>query len=57
MIKAAEPPRYLVPLHSVSIWNVFFFFHPVLFLSLLSASCGLSYHDESTCHRGYQDLW
>lgn len=28
MIKAAEPPRYLVPLHSVSIWNVFFFFSP-----------------------------
>lgn len=24
MIKAAEPPRYLFPLHSVSIWNVFF---------------------------------
>lgn len=24
MIKAAEPPCYLVPLHSVSIWNVIF---------------------------------
>ncbi len=26
MIKAAEPTRYLVPPHSASIWNVFFFF-------------------------------
>lgn len=30
MIKAAEPPRYLVPPHSVSIWNVGF---PSLFRS------------------------